>query len=452
MGRLQALVEATPPERARHVDLLRAVAILVVVIGHWLAAVVIREGDLLTHLNALEVLEWSHPITWLLQVMPLFFIVGGYANAASLQSHRGRAGSGVDWLLTRCDRLVRPVTVLLMVLCGGGLVASLFGVSTRQLGIMAHGAVLPLWFLVVYLVVVVLTPPMYALHRRFGMAVLVVLLVLIVAGDLLRFGADTPWAASGNFVFVWLAIHQAGLAWQDRQWGSRARTAVPLVVIGLTVLVLATLIGPYPISMINVPGAEVHNVSPPTLALLALATAQLGVALVLSKAGERWMQRARPWAAVIAINTVTFSMFLWHMTAVVLVALTLDAVGLLPSFTVGSPAWFLWQVPWILMLAAVLTGLLMLFSRAERPGDPSTGVSGWLSGRLFGGRRRAGPGRTASVATVIGLVAAVLGMFLIAEAGPVDHGRVPLPTLGLGIWLAAAATLWLVRLARTDDS
>ena len=448
MGRLRDLAEATPPERVRHVDLLRAAAILAVVTGHWLAAVVIHDGDVLTHMNALEVLGWAHPITWLLQVMPLFFIVGGYANAASMRSHRARGGDATSWLLNRSQRLVTPVTVLLVVLSGAGLLAALLGADTRQLGIMAHGAVLPLWFLVAYLAVVVLTPPMHALHRRYGFAVPVVLVGVVVAGDAVRLGTGIEWAASANFVLLWLAVHQAGFAWQDGSLPSRAPVAGPIAGVGLGVLVLTTLVGPYPVSMINVPGAQMHNVSPPSVALLALATTQLGLALLLSRAGERWMRRTRPWAVVIGINTVTFTLFLWHMPALVLAAFTLHALKALPHLPVDSVAWLAWQVPWLLILAVVLAGLVAVFARVERGGDPRTGISGRLGDLLV--RAGDGPGRggVIGILTVASLGAAISGMLLIADGSPTDHGPVPLPTAGLLAWLAAAVVLWLLRSAR----
>lgn len=458
VGRLRQMVADTPPGRVRHIDLVRAVAIVAVVLGHWLAAVVIEADGVLTSMNALEVLDWAHPVTWLFQVMPLFFVVGGYANAASLRSHHRRGASSTTWLLDRSDRLVRPVSVLLAVVGGGGLLAAVAGADTRQLGIMAHGALLPLWFLVAYLAVVALTPVMYRLHRRFGLVVPAALVVLMVAGDVLRIGLGLEGAAAGNVLFMWLAVHQAGFAWQDGRLPAAPRVAVPLLAGGLVALVVATVWGPYPVSMINVPGAQVHNVSPPTLALLALATAQLGLALLLKGPGERWMRRDRPWAAVIAINTVTFSMFLWHMPALVLTAYLAHLAGWLPMPAVDSPRWLAWQVPWLLVLAAVLTGILMLVARLERPGDPLTGMAGRLGSALarlsrlsHGGGPRDGA-RVRGVLTVLAAAGAIGAMLAIAEASPTDRGMVPLPTLALLAWAVAATVLWLLRLVDAQAS
>jgi len=61
---LREMAERTPPNRNRHVDLLRAVAILMVVVGHWLAmAVFYTEAHGFTGQNVLGRLDWAHPLT-----------------------------------------------------------------------------------------------------------------------------------------------------------------------------------------------------------------------------------------------------------------------------------------------------------------------------------------------------------------------------------------------------
>jgi peptidoglycan/LPS O-acetylase OafA/YrhL len=104
---IRELAARTPTRRERHIDLLRAVAILAVVTGHWLVITIEYDPGKgqLTGYSVLGVLTWSHPVTWLFQVMPVFFIVGGYANAASLNAHRHRGGGDAGWLLDRSARL-----------------------------------------------------------------------------------------------------------------------------------------------------------------------------------------------------------------------------------------------------------------------------------------------------------------------------------------------------------
>lgn len=96
----------TPPERNRYVDFLRAVSILVVIVGHWLIATAWYVDGQLTPGHLLK----SHPqhqwLTWLFQVMPIFFIVGGYSNAVSLDSARRKGQGYAEWLVARLHRLV----------------------------------------------------------------------------------------------------------------------------------------------------------------------------------------------------------------------------------------------------------------------------------------------------------------------------------------------------------
>jgi hypothetical protein len=71
----------TPPGRDRAVDVARLAALVVVMFGHCalLLATIdaggLRIGNLLGELPALS------PITWIVQVMPLFFLAGGAAGA-----------------------------------------------------------------------------------------------------------------------------------------------------------------------------------------------------------------------------------------------------------------------------------------------------------------------------------------------------------------------------------
>ena len=99
---------ATPASRDRYVDFLRVFSLGTVIVGHWLMAVVVvgREGNVTTT-NALALMPALQPLTWVLQVMPVFFLVGGYANARAWESLRRRGGTYADFVRTRAGRLLR---------------------------------------------------------------------------------------------------------------------------------------------------------------------------------------------------------------------------------------------------------------------------------------------------------------------------------------------------------
>ncbi len=134
---------------------------------------------------------------------------------------------------------------------------------------------------------------MHRLHRRAGLVVPLVLVGLVAAG---------PWRVwrSTRRRCSWVTTCSPG--WrctrsaspQDGALPFRLRVAVPLQVGGAGVAVLLTAAGPSAVSMGDYAGMPLRNLSPPTLAMLALATAQLGLVLLLRDVGNRWMQRLEP--------------------------------------------------------------------------------------------------------------------------------------------------------------
>ncbi|MFI2714577.1 acyltransferase [Micromonospora sp. NPDC018662] len=443
MRRLRQLAERTPPGRERYVDLLRALAITMVVLGHWgVTAIGYDHGRPAGH-SALADLPWAWPLTWLAQVMPVFFLVGGYANAASLAARRNRGGTATGWLVDRSARLVRPTTALLLVLAAGATVATVRDADPGQVRTVVWFATIPLWFLVAYFVVVASTPPMYALHERFGLAVPAVLVVLVALGDLGRL-VGPAGLADGNYLFAWLAVHQLGFAWFDarspehsrrRRLPLSRRAGAVLLVGGLVALVLLTVVGPYPVAMLHVPGERLDNAAPPSLALLAAATAQLGLILLLRRPAGRWLRRPGPWRVVIAVNAVVLTVFLWHLTAAILLIGLLDALGVLPTPPVGSAAWWGWRIPWLLALAVMLAALVAVFgpveARTRRP--RATGPAD------VGGRR------LRTTLAVVGYAALVAGLLLNSLAPKAAPEPLGLPAPALAAYLAGAGLLRVLR-------
>ena len=76
------------------------------------------------------------------------------------------------------------------------------GVDHKLLGHAAWLASIPLWFMVAYLTLVVLTPWLYALHRRAGLAVPAVMLALVGVADLLRMGLHVRIVGQSSYLFA----------------------------------------------------------------------------------------------------------------------------------------------------------------------------------------------------------------------------------------------------------
>ncbi|GGS11443.1 acyltransferase family protein [Streptomyces rubiginosohelvolus] len=363
---VRELAGATPATRDRYVDLLRVASLGAVVLGHWLMAAVTPDGVG----NLLAVVPALQPLTWLLQVMPVFFFVGGFSHALSYRSLLRKRPEGSEdsvysaFLRARLQRLLRPTMVFVLVWGAAALLVQLLGGGGGLTGVTLRMVTQPLWFIGIYLAMVAFTPPLLRLHERYGWGAFAGLAGAAVAVDVLRFAAGVPYVEFLNFAFVWLAVHQLGFLRADGR--IHLRRAALLAGGGLVTAAALVALGPYPLSMVGMPGEKVSNMAPPTLALLAHGLWLVGAVELLRAPAARLLERPRVWRAVVAANGVAMTAFLWHLTAMfgvygALLALDVD----LPE--PASAAWWA-QVPLRLALAAALTAALVAAFRAfERP-------------------------------------------------------------------------------------
>jgi peptidoglycan/LPS O-acetylase OafA/YrhL len=420
------LARRTPTARNRYADFLRAAAILVVVFGHWLASAPQVTDDGLTIVRILGIAPWTHPLTWALQVMPVFFIVGGYANAASWAAAQ-RDGLGYPaWLQARLRRLVWPLVPLLVVWSVVVVVLSIAGVDAALVSNASQLALIPTWFLAVYLCVVLCVPLAAAAWERYGLASFWLPLSAAVMVDALAFGKGLTLLRWANYVFVWFAVHQLGFLWRSGRVSAPAVSAAWLSG-GLAILVFLVAVAGYPVAMLTVPGAEFSNTRPPTVALAALAAVHFGVLTLLQPVVSRWLQRPGPWAATIIVNSLIMTIFLWHSTAQILVygtAAWRGGVGL--RLVPGSLEWWLARPAWIAAMLAVLGLLVALFGRFEQ------------------GTRRAGaPAPRSAPVQVVGTLALCLGVAVLAGLGMGRDGFPWLRVAPLATALAGAALVLL---------
>lgn len=341
--------------RDRFIDTMRVGAVLVVVLGHWTTtSVTWNDGEIVGD-SALAFIPESHPATWLLQVMPLLFFIGGFANARSLARHSGYLG----FLRTRLRRLLTPTLVFIAVWLVVGTVAELLPLSYPN--IVDRGAdiaALPFWFVGVYLVVVAISPAMLKLHNRWRWRVPVVLALGALSVDILVYPMGLSGFGVANYAFVWLLPHQLGFFYGNRPAARRWRLA-GLAAGGLTGLILLTAAGGYPVSMIFVPGADRGNTEPPSLAIVAVSVFLIAVALL---AGP-WIER-REGRVLRALNKVPLSLYLWHVSAIPIAVAVLYPAGF-PQHPIGTWAWWLWRPVWLITLAGALAILVTATARFE---------------------------------------------------------------------------------------
>jgi hypothetical protein len=190
---------------------------------------------------------------------------------------------------------------------------------------------------------------------------------LAAAADVLRFhDGHRPALGWINYLFVWGAVHQLGYLWRDGRLAG-ARQALPWLAGGALAWALLARFGPYPLSMVGVPGEPVSNTTPPSLLLLAFAAAQVGLVLALEGPMRRWLDGTRAWAATVLVNGTIMTVYLWHLTVLaLLVGLAMLAGGFGLHLVPGTAEWWLARVPWLLVMTTGLGLLIPLVGRFER--------------------------------------------------------------------------------------
>lgn len=358
--------QRTPAHRDRAIDGLRALALLAVPAGHWLVGgFTLDGGGGLHNASPLGTFGALAPASWVLQMLGIFFLVGGYS---SYLSYRRREGSTRRWTTGRLARLGRPVlgvtavwALLLPVLHYG------LGVPGATLHTASTLVVQPLWFVGVYAVITALTPYCVRASQRWGFWAAAPLIGTVAVVDLLRYGpyADSmpSWVSLLNLLPGWMFAYQLGVSWADKRLGRRE--AWLLLAGGAALFATLLLAFHYPASMVGVPGESRTNSHPPSLLVLALAAAQSGAAILLRDRLAGLLGRPALWAPVVIINLSAMTILCWHQTAMLAAAVPASYAGGIPGLTTtpDTAGWILARLAWIPLFA----GLLVVIAKFARP-------------------------------------------------------------------------------------
>ena len=356
---------ATAPDRDRFIDAVRAGSLLIVVLGHWLMATVVVQGDQIIGANALTSIPALQLATWLLQVMPLFFIAGGFSNITVWRSLRRRGGTYPEYLKGRLVRLLRPTLLFVLFWHLALPTAAALGMSQNRVDVIGLLLGQPLWFLGVYVATTALAPAMTSWHAVSPRIALAALVVGAVVVDWFRLGKGLKSVGYLNLAIVWLFAQQLGFSYADGHFARLSRPALWVTVAGsLAVLVALTSWAPYPVSMVGMPG-RTSNMTPPTTCLLVLAVAQMAMAMLARDRVSRWLQRPALWAGVVRFASMAMTVYLWHLSVLVLAFLALLGLGVNPP-PPGSGLWWLTRPFWLLDLSLVLAVVATLLSPLER--------------------------------------------------------------------------------------
>lgn len=349
---------STDRGRDRAVDVARLTALVVVMFGHCalLLATIdsggVRIGNLLGEIPAIA------PVTWVVQVMPLFFLAGGAAGAYGWHSDSAWG----SWLFTRAQRLCRPVFWYLAAWTAA-LVVVRMTLGDESADGLGRECVALLWFLGVYLVVLAFVPILSRLRTGRAVALTVIgLLGAATAVDAIRFAVGTPESGVANFLIVWLIPVVIGVAYARRLIGVRA--ALVAAVSAFTAQVALALAGTYEVSLVVTGTERVSNVSPPTL-LLALHCTWMSCAFVAAAGPvRRWAQRPRVWHAVAVGNGGAMTLYLWHIPAIAIAAVGLNAAGL-DAYDVHATGFWALLALRAVVFAAVMAVMFRLLSPLE---------------------------------------------------------------------------------------
>lgn len=414
---VRSVAEGTPPTRDRILDAVRAFALLVVVFGHLLMAVVYwpasgdeaRIGNLMASYPALQYL------TWILQVMPIFFAFGGAASVIAWR--KADAGDVLysAWMWGRIRRLLRPVLVYLAIMAVfSAIMTIVVGPDLDPLLSIING---PLWFLGVYTLTLLFLPFMWWVHQHNRAIAFLVLIPLATLDSIGVTILGWPlWVGFFNYLLCWLAIQQLGFFWGE---STRQRSWVLVALVAFIVNVALVYFGPWPVSLVGLPGdvvdfdhisilghtfpvpgfhGEYSNMAPPSIVLLLHGLMLVSLVFIARGPLERVLHRPRVWLVTTFMTLTAMSLYIWHLLAIVLSLTTLRMLGLPPPTRLdahGFPepsdtgTYALWFVGFLAVFLVYLAALVLLtwatqfrplplWDAAPRHGLLPVTAPGWL--------------------------------------------------------------------------
>lgn len=349
------VASATPADRDRALDVIRIVALIAVVAGHtFMATSVIRDdvfhwGNLLSGSVALQAL------TWLFQIMPLFFFAGVAASSGSYDGNWG------GWLLKRCTRLYRPVFYYLAF--WAVVLIALHRVLPQHVyrGI-AGISIQLLWFLGAYVLVLAAVPLLNRITTAARLAVAVVASYgCVTFVDFIRIN-DPGWDRLGVVnLLVWLIPGMFGVAYRRKLVNTSQAALLGAAMLAVNLALLR--FGPYELSLVGIDGQQLKNMMPPSLLLAGHAIMMCAFAIAAAPAIGRWARRPRVWWLTAIGNSGAMTLYLWHIPALLGVHLAFDLYGL-PRYP-GEPHFLTLSIVQSAVMVALVAALLVALRPLE---------------------------------------------------------------------------------------
>jgi hypothetical protein len=337
----------TPATRDRAIDVIRITALVGVVLGHTVMATSTIRDDVFVWNNLLTASPVFQALTWVFQIMPLFFFAG---VAACVDSWKA-GGSWGNWLLRRCTRLYRPVfyylafwgvtLVMLRALLPEHVYEPIAGISIQLL-----------WFLGAYVLVLAAVPLLTHITTTARLAAAVLGAYAFVAAiDVLRINLEMPKLVSYLNMAAWLIPGMLGVAYRRRLLDGRTALGVGVAMLGVNLALLWW--GPYELSLVGIETQQLKNMTPPSLLLAGHAIMMCAFAIAAAPAINRWAQRPRVWWLAAIGNSGAMTLYLWHMPALLAMHLVFDHLGM-PRFDPAADGFVLLSVVQLAIMAALI--------------------------------------------------------------------------------------------------
>ena len=415
-----AEVEAsTPATRDRAIDVIRIVSLVGVVVGHTVMATSTIRDDVFIWSNLLTASVVFQALTWVFQIMPLFFFAGVAACVdtplqaggppaceGSTPRHAGdsppqaRDTPWGNWLMRRCTRLYRPVFYYLAFWVSALAILRYF-LPEHVYEPVAGISIQLLWFLGVYVLVLAAVPLLARITttgRLLGSVAGTYAFIAVI--DEIRINVGGPSGLGYLNLVAWLIPGMLGVAY--RRHLLTGRGALLLGGVMLAVNLALMWLGPYELSLVGIETQQLKNMTPPSLLLAGHAIMLCAFAIAAAPAIARWAQRPRVWWLTAIGNSGAMTLYLWHIPPLLALHLVFDYQGH-PRYDPTAPGFIALSVLQLLIMTVLVAAVFVALRPLENNPLPL-----WDGGYVAG---------TGSRSAAVGALLCVAGAATLASVG-----------------------------------